>query len=246
MGLVLSNAKRRGPPTASHRLAALFSSEGSRNLILVVLLVVGLAGLLASFSRAGIALGLAALLLTILSAGRFVGLRMRLIVALVILSLALVPLFRIGPDRLVQRFADSKESLTTPGGRGRVWLDSLAMITAYPAVGSGYGTFAAAYPLHRSPEVRLFYAHAHNDLIQAIVEGGVVGLLALLLLLVPVLRAIAAGLGGAKGTLAVGLAAGLAAMLLHGLVDFNFHIPANAAAAAILAGALLGLPCRRD
>jgi O-antigen ligase len=245
MALILRNAGRRRSGAAVHRLAALFSSEGSRNLILGVLLVLGLAGLLASFSRAGIALGLAALLATITAAGRFLRVRTRLIVALVIVSLALVPLSRIGPERLVQRFADSSESLTSPGGRLRVWLDSLEMIAAYPAAGSGYGTFAAAYPLHRSPEVRLYYAHAHNDLIQVVVEGGLVGAAALLLLLVPVGRAVGAGIRGTKGTLGVGFAAGLAAMLLHGLVDFNFHIPANAAVAAIVAGALMGLPCRR-
>jgi len=30
--------------------------------------------------------------------------------------------------------------------------------------------------------------------------------------------------------------------MLHSLIDFNLHIPANAAVAALLAGALQGLP----
>jgi hypothetical protein len=34
---------------------------------------------------------------------------------------------------------------------------------------------------------------------------------------------------------------GLAALAVHGLVDFNFHIPANAAIAALLAGVLFGV-----
>ena len=62
------------------------------------------------------------------------------------------------------------------------------------------------------------------------------------LLAIPLIRCGVRSLAGAKGTLAVGFAAALAAMLLHSLVDFNFHIPANAATAAILAGSLLGLP----
>jgi hypothetical protein len=62
------------------------------------------------------------------------------------------------------------------------------------------------------------------------------------LLAIPIVLTVVAGIRGAKGVLGVGFAAGLAAMLLHSLVDFNFHIPANAATAAILAGALLGLP----
>ena len=43
-----------------------------------------------------------------------------------------------------------------------------------------------------------------------------------------------------KAPLATGAAFGLGALLVHGLVDFNFHIPANAAIAAILAGILFG------
>ena len=62
------------------------------------------------------------------------------------------------------------------------------------------------------------------------------------LLLAPVLRSTAQALRGAHGLPAVGFAAGLAVFLLHALVDFNGHIPANAATAAILAGALQGLP----
>jgi len=73
----------------------------------------------------------------------------------------------------------------------------------------------------------------------------VLGLCATALLLVPLLRAGLAALRGSRGTLAVGAAAGLAAFLLHGLVDFNLHIPANAATAAILAGIVLGAPCKR-
>jgi O-antigen ligase len=148
----------------------------------------------------------------------------------------------LGSDRLVERFASSTEDIAAPGTRGRVWLDTAQMASAFPVVGTGYGTFAAVYPLYRSPEVRYFYAHAHSDVIQAASEGGFVGVALLSLLLIPVLRTIVAGLAGNKGTLGVGFAAGLAAILLHALVDFNFHIPANAALAAVLGGALLGLP----
>ena len=64
----------------------------------------------------------------------------------------------------------------------------------------------------------------------------------LLMVMVPVVRLIVASLTLRKGTLAAGFAAGLLAMLLHALVDFNFHIPANAAIASVLAGVVMGLP----
>jgi len=69
----------------------------------------------------------------------------------------------------------------------------------------------------------------------------VIGIFFLGMILLPVGRRIVGAFAGAGGTLAVGIAAGLMALLLHELIDFNLHIPSNAALAAILAGTLLGL-----
>jgi O-antigen ligase len=242
MALILYNAKRERPRGSRNRLVELLSPAGSRNLLLGVLLVVGLAGLLTSFSRAGIAVGLFALTLTIVAAGRSHGLRTRLIITTLIIAAAVLPLAQVGYDRLVGRYEQTAEDLQFEGGRATVWLDTVRMASVFPLFGTGYGTFAEIYPLFRSPEVRKFYQFAHNDPLQALAEGGVAGLVFLGLLAIPIVLTVVAGIRGAKGVLGVGFAAGLAAMLLHSLVDFNFHIPANAATAAILAGALLGLP----
>ncbi len=80
---------------------------------------------------------------------------------------------------------------------------------------------------------------------QLLAEGGLIGVACMLLVLVPLVRVAVRALSGAKGTLAVGFAAGLVALMLHSLVDFSFHIPSNAVTAAALAGMLLGLPWKR-
>jgi O-antigen ligase len=85
----------------------------------------------------------------------------------------------------------------------------------------------------------------HNDPIQLLAEGGLVGSALLAMILLPLWSRIVRCLAGAKGTLAVGFAAGLTGVMLHSLVDFSFHMPANATVAAALAGVLLGLPWRR-
>jgi putative inorganic carbon (HCO3(-)) transporter len=242
MGLILSNSGRSPRPPGRSRVLHLFSGANSRNLALAVLLVVAFAGLLTSLSRAGIALGVFALLVTVTLAGRQHRLKPRILVALLVFVAASVPLVQIGSGALLGRFGDSTEDLLTPGGRATVWGDTVRMAAEFPAVGSGFGTFASAYPIFRAPEVRLYYAHAHNDLLQLAAEGGLIGLALLALIFVPTLRNLVHALGGAKGTLAVGFAAGLTAVLLHSLVDFNFHIPANAAVAVVLAGTLEGLP----
>lgn len=240
IALIADNLARARRSGTNRRLAAWFSSDGSRSWLLGLLVLIGLAGLLLSYSRAGIALGVSGVGLTLLAAGRHPGIRLRLVVAVLVIAAAVTPLIQVGADSLLQGYARSPDELH--GARVRVWVDSLSLISAQPLVGCGFGAFSASYPFVRSAEIRQFFAYTHNDLLQLLVEGGVVGLALLLLLLIPLLDRVVRSIGGAKGTLAVGLGTGLSVVMLQSLVDFPFHMPANAAVAAILAGALLGLP----
>lgn len=237
LALVSAPVSRAGT-TPRERLVRWLGPDGVGPLFFVVLFLVGLAGLLLSFSRAGIALGLGGLGLTFLAAGR-TGLRTRFVVATLVLTIAAVPLAQIGAERLAERFADTAQDLVASGGRATVWKDTAFMILDFPVCGTGFGSFSATYPLYRSPGVRLFYDHAHNDALQFIAEGGLLSGVLLGLVLLPVAKRVVGSLSGGR-TLAAGFSAGLIALLLHGLVDFNFHIPSNAALAAILAGAVLG------
>lgn len=216
------------------------TAQGTPVLMLGFLLAVAVAGLLLSFSRAGIALGVGALLLTVFALGRR-GLGTRALAILLLFAWAVVPLAQIGADRLAARYARAGEDLASPIGRATVWRDTLRMVGRAPLLGVGFGCFASAYPLFRSPQVRARYEHAHNDALQLLSEGGIVAAALLCALLVPLLRELLSALAGGRGTIGVGLAAGLAVLALHALVDFNFHIPSNAASGAILAGALSGL-----
>jgi len=216
----------------------------ARTLALVLCAAVALAGLLVSFSRAGIALGLGASAATLLVAGRRTwSARARVALAAILFALAVGPLLRLGAERLAVRYASSVEDLVHT--RGRVVADSLELFAAFPVAGCGFGTYAAAYPLVRAPEVRQFYAHAHNDPLEFLAEGGLLGAALLALAALPLSRLLWRALAGAKGTLGVGCAAGVLAIALHGLVDFNFHVPANAVTASVLTGAMLGLPWKR-
>jgi O-antigen ligase len=242
LALIHAHAGRRSAERPG--LAAWLGGEGSRSWALGLLLIVAAAGLLLSYSRAGIAIGLAALGATHLAAGRRHGLHARLIAGVLVLAFALTPLLQIGAERLVLRYAHVPEELH--GARVQVWLDTLALPLSYPVTGCGFGAFAASYPLVRSAEVRSFFAHAHNDPLQLLAEGGLLGSGLLLCILFPLLRQMVRALDGAKGRLAVGFATGLAAMMLHSLVDFPFHIPANAATGAVLAGVLFGSPWQAE
>ena len=70
LALAISVARRSSDPHGTEdRLRPLSSNEGNRALLLGVLAMLGLAGLMLSFSRAGIALGSAALVVTAVAAG---------------------------------------------------------------------------------------------------------------------------------------------------------------------------------
>ncbi|MBD3868544.1 MAG: O-antigen ligase family protein [Acidobacteria bacterium] len=224
------------------RLAYWFGPRGGRNMLLRILVLLGAAGLLLSFSRHGTALGLLVLAWVWFRSENSGGKRRFMIPALLLILVA-VPLLRFDPGRLADRYTRTAESLTDEAGRRTAWSDSLGIIRDYPVAGTGLGTFSQVYPSYRSPEIRRFFDHLHNDLLQWIVETGFIGLLLLLPLAWNVARRTAAAVGGRFGATAVGFGAGLAAIVLYSMFDFPFHLPAIAALAAILAGALLGIPC---
>ena len=240
LALVVSGVPS-APPSwgVRRRIVAAFDRRGSRAWFLTLLLVLASAGLLLSFSRAGIGLAAGAVALTILGL-RPTTSRSRLLGVALAAALALVPVAQIGAERWAERFAQSGSDFSARGGRATVWQDTLRMIGAAPLVGIGFGAFGAAYPTFRSPDVRAKYDHAHNDALQVVAEGGLVAALLLIALLLPLAREIPRSLRGGRGPIAVGIAAGLTAMLGHALIDFGFHIPSNAAVAAALAGALSG------
>jgi O-antigen ligase len=243
VGLVIAKARRaRERSRAKGSLLGTLGPDGSKALLLGLVILTGTAGLLLSFSRAGTALGLMAMAGT---AGVVLrGKTAHRVAAIVILvAIAAVPLFDLGADRLVARYAIAGDDLQATGGRLDVARDTLRLIAAFPVVGCGFGAFTWVFPAFSSPEVRLHYAHAHNDLLQLGAEGGLPALALLAPLLVALSRSGLRALRGTIDPLATGAAFGLAALLVHGLVDFNFHIPANAAIAAVLAGVVFGGSC---
>ena len=113
----------------------------------------------------------------------------------------------------------------------------LLMVHEFPARwylhGVGLGGFEAAFKQIQPGAISGWYDYAHNDLLQWLVEMGLVGALLLLLVIAGLLRA------AHLSTERVALYAGLAALALVSLGDFSWHIPATQVVLALFVGVLL-------
>jgi O-antigen ligase len=126
------------------------------------------------------------------------------------------------------------------GSRKSFALDSLRMWRDHPVLGVGLGDFETAYPPYQSFPSELWIDHAHNDYVEALAETGLVGalltLLALGLFLPLAFRDWGQPFRSQASWIRLGAALGCCGMLVHSFLDFNLHIPANAAWFAVLAG----------
>ncbi|MBF0623467.1 MAG: O-antigen ligase family protein [Magnetococcales bacterium] len=146
-----------------------------------------------------------------------------------ILILALIGGLWLGLGHLAGRFVEADLDLAR---RVYVFNGTVEKIGNFPGIGTGSGTFQYTYPLYRTEAVTKFYQHVHNDYLEILSDQGLLGfgLLGSGVLscwLIMVRRYLKRRDPFARGILFASLA-GTMALLIHGLVDFNFQIPSNA------------------
>ncbi|HKQ06560.1 MAG TPA: O-antigen ligase family protein [Blastocatellia bacterium] len=159
-----------------------------------------------------------------------------LVVIILIVTIA-AGIFFIGPQAIMNRVtgrAMSGSQATAEtffSSRGWIWQDTLLMIGANPVTGVGIGAYQTAYPIYSRSDGALTVSHAHNDYLQALSDCGVPGGLIAAWFIVAIFRAVARGLRSSEPGLrgfALGGGAGLLALLVHSILDFNLQIPSNA------------------
>ena len=227
--------------TLRQRLSQLFSSGLRFNTVAIYsgAALAILLGLIFSRSRTGIALAMLGILLCALVFGSRVGGQRsnRLVSLFTVIGLALA--LEIGLAPVLARFADGGLVDNT---RLSIYAATMQGIREFFPFGSGLGSFPAVFRRFQPGDVPLFVNHAHNDYLEWLFEGGLAAamlMLAFLALYVLRWRAIwPRGSGRWEAISFVRIAAGISLLLmgLHGLIDFNLHIPANAAFFAFIAG----------
>ncbi len=116
------------------------------------------------------------------------------------------------------------------------WLihrDSLRMFMAHPFLGSGLGTFPTVFPHYRLFYDGFFINHAHDDYLELLLETGLAGVGVGIWFLVVLYRegwsrVHPANFSPMTLTSKAALV-GCTGILAHSFIDFNLHIPANAA-----------------
>ena len=133
-----------------------------------------------------------------------------------------------------------------------LWKAAMMQYHLNPIAGTGSGTYLYYGRQFRFLEVQNDPIHVHNDYLELLAEYGLVGAVLCGIFLVVHL---VSGLAGLRKivleqvrigmphlsydrALLIGALSAIAALLLHSVVDFNMHIPANALLVALLFGLL--------
>lgn len=208
-----------------------------RGLWLVFALMVLTGGLLLSTSRGAMMAAVAGVAIVAVVTGH--GRRLPRIAAGALILVMSAGIW-LGTGELLPRMVDKGLASDRPELVAR----TLDLVERSPWTGGGAGTFGWRFPEVRGENLQnAYFHHAHNDYLELLSDVGVLGAVPFAIGALLVGWRLAAGLRTRHDPLAraclTGTAMALAGALVHALVGFNFHIPANAAWFFALAGAAM-------
>ncbi len=147
-------------------------------------------------------------------------------------------------ERVESRLMTLSDLETLSHNRIPLWKNSAVAVGDFWPTGSGLGTYRYIYKSYETKPAEVFFHHVENQYLEALIEGGVIGLglvLAAIFLVggavvrhlrqSPVSTAFAFGLAGTFA---------LSAEMIHSFFDFGLYLPSNMLAFALICGAICG------
>lgn len=147
----------------------------------------------------------------------------------------------LGAEKVVNRIAPgiggveaqtTSEQNSFSASRGELWRGGCEVFKHYPIIGAGLGAFEISYSIYSGENGKgPVTAHAHNDYLQILADGGIIGGIIAVWFIVIVVLSVRKGLKSNNDavratTLACG--AGIFGLLVHSLFDFNLQLPSHA------------------
>jgi len=251
LALALYHWSKAGPtlPKLGRGFRGLLARTGSPEILKsIVLLLIATAVFVAiafSLSRMGLTSALFSVMLlgALIYGGRRVSnVNWKLLLACVGISVVVAAWIGAGP--VMEHFTSLSNSNSLTGGEGEgrlpLWRDAAKLIRAHPITGIGLGCFEVAFTQYQSTELTLNIDHAHNDYLELAAEIGIPAAATVFALILSILGRAARASFRTKSrrdqAIGFGAIAGASALLVHGVVDFNFYIPANALVFAVILG----------
>jgi O-antigen ligase len=138
----------------------------------------------------------------------------------------------IGVQQILQRFSEIQSLEVSIGKRTAIRQDTWRLFLDHPVIGTGLGTYEMVFPPYDTLYDGKVVNHAHNDYLEALAETGLIGGVCCALFLAVLLLNSMKGLAELASSFGAALnlsgLIGCVGILVHSLVDFNLHIPANA------------------
>jgi O-antigen ligase len=142
----------------------------------------------------------------------------------------------VGGDRLVTNIESAGTHFvgdTTRDGasRNEIWRATLKMFAAHPIAGVGLGGYWIGITEFHDASGSLTPQEAHNDYLELLSSGGLIGFAIGIWFAVSVVRVVRAKLSSDRGpirALRYGAILGIAGVVVHSLVDFGLHMMSNA------------------
>ena len=161
---------------------------------------------------------------------------MRAVLMVVLVVAIALGTFWVGGDRLASNFEGARSEFATDTlrqgvSRNEIWRATLKMFAAHPILGVGLGGYWIGITAYHDASGLMTPQEAHNDYLELLSSGGVIGFALGVWFVVAVVRKARENLTGATGYMRAvrfGAILGIAGVAAHSLVDFGLHIIVNA------------------
>ncbi len=162
----------------------------------------------------------------------------RTVLALVLIVVVLAGVVLLGGEGALSRFVGTVNTDDPTTGRTHFWSVTIDIIKAHPILGTGLGAFGLVYTHYDSRNGLFRLEQAHNDYLQILSDGGIIGAaLALFFVIILFRQAFARreSRDDFRRGVCIGALAGCFAVLVHSFFDFTLHTTSNALLFLILA-----------